>query len=573
SNGGKTTVKKFIGLDAEVTSIITPAPDSTYLTCPATGFAPQSIVKNFGPDALSSFNVYLEITLSGTGIVYSEMITDITTLDSGQSRTETFPAAFNPNTVGSYTVKSWISSTSDTNSLNDTAYSAFTATQTNFGGPVFGYYFANSTAGASCAPDQPVYYWEDTTGSTSLILNGANAAGGLLTGNVDDGFFSLGNILGGDYFRYAGVDYDSFYVSTNGIIALTRKNNTTAQLIGTTPLSLPNVNAPRPGIFPFWNDLDYGETRVPVNRLSYKNANGKLIITFDRAPSNNITLSNDYVSFQVILETSPGPTSDGLITVQFNQAGTSAGFLTKYYNRTLTSHTVGIQNNAGNAAIQYRRINLIFVTVDGPLFGSDLALSFGTNDQILPVELSSFVSSVSGNDITLNWTTTSELNNSGFDIERSDVSGQTSNAWTKVGNVQGNGTSSTGSNYSYIDRNLASGNYNYRLKQIDFNGNFEYFNLSNEVNVGVPSNYSLSQNYPNPFNPTTNLEFGISELGFVSLKVFDVSGKEVMTLVNEQKTPGYYKINFNGANLSSGIYFYTIKAGDFTYTKRMILLK
>ena len=191
----------------------------------------------------------------------------------------------------------------------------------------------------------------------------------------------------------------------------------------------------------------------------------------------------------------------------------------------------------------------------------------------LPVELASFTANINRTDVSLNWTTSSELNNSGFDIERSDFTGQTSNAWTKVGNVQGNGTSSTGSNYSYIDRNLASGNYNYRLKQIDFNGNFEYFNLSNEVNVGVPSNYSLSQNYPNPFNPTTNLEFGISELGFVSLKVFDVSGKEVMTLVNEQKTPGYYKINFNGANLSSGIYFYTIKAGDFTSTKRMILLK
>jgi hypothetical protein len=111
------------------------------------------------------------------------------------------------------------------------------------------------------------------------------------------------------------------------------------------------------------------------------------------------------------------------------------------------------------------------------------------------------------------------------------------------------------------------------LKQIDFNGNFEYFNLNNEVNIGVPSYYSLSQNYPNPFNPTTNLEFGISDLGFVSLKVYNASGKEVATLVNEVKPAGYYTVSFNGANLSSGIYFYTIQAGDFVSTKRMILLK
>ena len=199
----------------------------------------------------------------------------------------------------------------------------------------------------------------------------------------------------------------------------------------------------------------------------------------------------------------------------------------------------------------------------------DKVVGFGYADMPLPVELSSFNSFITGNNVTLNWTTSSETNNSGFNIERSSGNDQ----WTIAGNVAGKGTSTVSQSYSFTDRNLASGNYNYRLKQIDFNGNFEYYNLSNEVNVGIPSQYTLSQNYPNPFNPITNLKFGISELGMVSLKVYDISGKEVMTLVNEVKQAGYYTVNFNGANLPSGVYFYTLSAGNFTATKRMLLIK
>ncbi|MBE2190265.1 MAG: DUF262 domain-containing protein, partial [Candidatus Kapabacteria bacterium] len=103
--------------------------------------------------------------------------------------------------------------------------------------------------------------------------------------------------------------------------------------------------------------------------------------------------------------------------------------------------------------------------------------------------------------------------------------------WTKAGFVQSNGNSNEPKDYSFTDKNLSPGKYKYRLKQIDFNGNHNYFDLQNEVNIGIPDKFELSQNYPNPFNPITNLEFGISELGFVSLKVYDVLGKEVKTLV------------------------------------------
>ncbi|HAY34692.1 MAG TPA: hypothetical protein DCY06_11220 [Bacteroidetes bacterium] len=189
--------------------------------------------------------------------------------------------------------------------------------------------------------------------------------------------------------------------------------------------------------------------------------------------------------------------------------------------------------------------------------------------EALPVELSSFVSTISGNSVTLNWTTASEINNSGFDIERSSVSG----VWSKVGSVSGNGTSATPHSYTFTERNVASGSHNYRLKQIDFNGNFEYFNLSNEVVIGIPAEFKLSQNYPNPFNPSTTISYEIPVDGAVSLKIFDMSGKEVMTLVDGVKNAGYYSINFNASNLSSGIYFYKLSANDFTSVKKMMLVK
>ncbi|MBK8553873.1 MAG: T9SS type A sorting domain-containing protein [Ignavibacteria bacterium] len=100
-----------------------------------------------------------------------------------------------------------------------------------------------------------------------------------------------------------------------------------------------------------------------------------------------------------------------------------------------------------------------------------------------------------------------------------------------------------------------------------------YLTSVSTINSGIPENFSLSQNYPNPFNPTTNLEFGISDLGFVTLKVFDIQGKEVSTLVNEKMNPGTYKIEFDGKGLPSGVYFYKLETAGFADTKRMILLK
>jgi hypothetical protein len=200
-------------------------------------------------------------------------------------------------------------------------------------------------------------------------------------------------------------------------------------------------------------------------------------------------------------------------------------------------------------------------------------LDVSWNNNVLPVELSSFVSVINGNNVTLNWSTSTETNNSGFDIERSAVNG----SWSKIGTVSGNGTSTTPHSYSFTNRAVATGKYNYRLKQTDFNGNFTYHNLGNEVNIGVPEKYDLSQNYPNPFNPSTKINYDLPTDGKVSIKLFDMSGKEVASLVNEVKTAGYHTVNFNASNLSSGVYFYRISVeangNNFTATKKMMLVK
>ena len=187
----------------------------------------------------------------------------------------------------------------------------------------------------------------------------------------------------------------------------------------------------------------------------------------------------------------------------------------------------------------------------------------------LPVELASFTATTNRNAVSLNWSTATETNNAGFDVERKAA---TATEWTKVGNVAGNGTTSEVRNYTFTDR-ANTGTYNYRLKQLDVNGNFEYFNLSNEIEVGVPNSFDMSQNYPNPFNPSTKINYDLPVDGNVSIVLYDLTGRQVASIVNEVKTAGYYTVSFNASNLASGMYFYRISASNFVSTKKMVLVK
>ncbi|MBS1494682.1 MAG: choice-of-anchor J domain-containing protein [Bacteroidetes bacterium] len=192
----------------------------------------------------------------------------------------------------------------------------------------------------------------------------------------------------------------------------------------------------------------------------------------------------------------------------------------------------------------------------------------------LPVELASFTSSIDNRKVTLNWSTTNEENNAGFEIERKLTS---ATVWTTAGHVNGAGNSNTVRSYSFSDNNLSTGKYNYRLKQVDFNGNFKYYDLANEVNIGVPNKFNLAQNYPNPFNPTTNINYDLPFDSKVAIKIFDITGREVASIVNQVQPAGFYSVNFNASVLSSGVYFYQINADggnqNFVKTMKMMLVK
>ena len=202
----------------------------------------------------------------------------------------------------------------------------------------------------------------------------------------------------------------------------------------------------------------------------------------------------------------------------------------------------------------------------------DSAEVANTWDIQVPVELTSFTASVDDNDVTLNWETASEINNSGFQVEK-----KSNGEYKSIGFVPGYGTTTETSAYSFSDVNLTPGTYSYRLKQIDYDGTFEYSDVV-EVDILVPDVYSLHQNYPNPFNPSTKITFTIAENANVTLKVFDVLGQEVMTLINQDLTAGIHTYDFDAAGFNSGVYFYRIEANgidgtNFTNVKKMILLK
>ena len=219
-------------------------------------------------------------------------------------------------------------------------------------------------------------------------------------------------------------------------------------------------------------------------------------------------------------------------------------------------------------------------------FYGALTLIRYNNTPPLPVELISFNASVHDGKVKLNWSTATEVNNLGYEIQRSlrmDTFGEISKVkspnWEKIGFVEGHGNSTTTISYEFTDTDLNDGSYSYRLKQIDLDGLFEYSKIV-EVNLDVPIKFSLSQNYPNPFNPSTKIKYSIPKVGNAnlrslqtSLKVYDILGREVTTLVNENQQPGNYEVEFNASIHSSGVYLYKLTAGSFTATKKMILLR
>jgi hypothetical protein len=197
-----------------------------------------------------------------------------------------------------------------------------------------------------------------------------------------------------------------------------------------------------------------------------------------------------------------------------------------------------------------------------------------TSDVPLPIQMAfSAASVVRNNDVEISWKTVSETNNYGFEIyrKRGDAG-----KWTKIGFVQGHGTTLAPQSYTYDDAGLSFGKYTYQIRQVDLDGKSSaYGGPEMSVTVGVaPDKMVLAQNYPNPFNPSTVIEFVVPQNGFATVTVYNVLGQEVATLFEGNAEAGkIYTTQFNASNLPSAMYFYTLKSAGKTETKRMLLMK
>ncbi len=185
---------------------------------------------------------------------------------------------------------------------------------------------------------------------------------------------------------------------------------------------------------------------------------------------------------------------------------------------------------------------------------------------IIPVELLTFSADVLGNSVRIKWQTATELNNNGFELLRNGEA---------IAFIPGNGTTAEIKNYSYTDKNVSAGKVRYALIQLDYDGTRTVIKEAEVEIESMPLTYALMQNYPNPFNPATKINFSIPVQEHVSLKIYNVLGSEVAGLINEVKEAGNYtaEIDMNKSGLSSGVYFYTLKAGSFKQTRKMVILK
>jgi len=451
------------------------------------------------------------------------------------------------------------------------------------GGPdLFGYKWKDSND-----PNGPAYVWTDIAANPSAVQVTT------WSGTLDDGYTSAIPI--GFEFKFYGTAYTNFYLSTNGFLSFSALTSAYYSNYG-----IPDSDVPNNIIAPFWDDLD-GRTQGTVH---YLRETDKLTIQFTNWQKYNGTGS---LTFQIVLK------SNDRIMFYYNNL-----------NATLTSATVGIENGSGSDGLQiaydaaYLANNLaiqiaadpewltlnnysgtiyngnsvnvgLMINTDGLELGEySMDTEITTNDPVhplmvvpitmtvsseVPVELLSFNAEMIDGNVVLNWSTATETNNSGFQIEKAVRSQQSSVInWENKGFVSGKGTTTEKTLYSYSDKNEKPGTYLYRLKQIDFDGTFSY---SSEVEIEVtgPKDFALYQNYPNPFNPSTTIKFALPVKTNLNLNVYNTLGEKVAEIFNGELEEGYHEMMFDASGLSSGIYFYKIESENFNSTQKMLLMK
>jgi hypothetical protein len=345
-----------------------------------------------------------------------------------------------------------------------------------------------------------------------------------------------------------------------------------------------NINIDVTGDVPTSCPSDFMIAVTNTTRFDLKNngaAYGQTTIDLG-APGTSILSTYPTSNYSTLTGTSMAtPMVTGAIALMYAAADTSR---LSFYKSNLTTGTLMFRDVLFNGVDTISALQGITVT-GGRLnvFNAVVEIS----SPIVPVELVSFNYELFDGSVNLSWITATEINNQGFEIDRQVSSKQSAvGNWNSIGFVPGFGTTTELKSYSFIDENVATETYRYRLKQIDFDGSFEYsFIIEVEVEVLAPNKFSLEQNYPNPFNPATKIKFTIpavetrhaSSQQMVTLKVFDILGNEVATLVNEELPAGEYEVEFSPESSikkpASGVYFYKLISGSFSETRKMILAK
>lgn len=191
----------------------------------------------------------------------------------------------------------------------------------------------------------------------------------------------------------------------------------------------------------------------------------------------------------------------------------------------------------------------------------------------VPVELTSFTANIRNNKIVLEWSTSTETNNLGFEIEQSNDNID----FVRLGFVPGNGTTTESKNYNYVTDYTFTNKSYFRLKQIDLDGSFRIYDAV-EINNLLPARFELTQNFPNPFNPSTNINFSLPVEARVQLIVFNSLGEKTSEIIEDVFPSGNHSINFDASSLASGVYYYRLNVfgndgNSYSSTKKMMLLK
>jgi len=500
-------------------------------------FTPKALLKNFGLNT-ETFNATCVIKINGTS-VYTQDCANVT-LTAGQEQTVSFPDFTPPVANELYEITVTTNLSGDMDPTNDSRTESFDTYTT--------------------ARDMVIL--EIATGTWCQFCPGASmGAHDLLVNGKDVGVIKYHN---GDSFtnNYSNAR-NSYYGITGFPTAVFDGVNTYVGGSGTSSMYsvyLPIYESRKAKnsafnieIFGQNNQLDYSltirVTKVAAIPPSYSNLVLHVALTESNIPFNwfNQTMVNNAERLMLpdqlgtALDFSSSNTVDINLTFARNAAWIAE-------NCELVSF---IQNLNGKEILQGTKVALTELTP-------------------VPVELTSFTAKASVGKVNLSWTTATEINNFGFEIERS-YNGEN---YVTVGFVKGNGTTTEPQSYSFTDNIDLNGTEEiyYRLKQVDYNGSINYSDVISVV-LELPVDFALGQNYPNPFNPTTKINYSVAQAGLVSIVVYDLIGREIATLVNEIKQPGNYEVNFNSSGLSSGVYFYKMTANNFSQIKKMSILK